>query len=58
MIDHEKLPPIFNARLYRDIQDAINEYDVLNLKLPVSAERRLLTVIEQMRKEYANNDKA
>lgn len=83
-----KLPHIFTAKLYREIQDAITEYDgyktyivraleyygedayknpdayteveydVLNLKLPLSAERRLLAVIEQMRKEYVSNDKA
>lgn len=83
-----QLPHIFSAKLYRDIQDAISEYDgykayivrvlefygedayknpdayreveydVLNLKLPVSAERRILAVIEQMRKEYTIDDKA
>ena len=91
MIDHDdlkifaKLPHIFSAKLYREIQDAINEYngyksyivselerygedayndaytevkyDVLNLKLPEPTERRILAVIEQMRKEYTN-DKA
>jgi len=40
--------------------DAYTEvkYDVLNLKLPDEPERRLLAIIEQMKKEYANNDKA
>ena len=82
-----KLPHIFSAKLYREIQDTIQtyegyksyivselerygedayknpdaytevKYDVLNLKLPDETERRILAVIEQMRKEYAN-DKA
>lgn len=42
-----------NPDAYREV-----EYDVLNLKLPDEPERRLLAIIEQMRKEYANNDKA
>jgi len=83
-----KLPHIFTARLYREIQETIQtydgykayivselerygedayknpdaytevQYDVLNLKLPDEPERRLLAIIEQMKKEYVSNDKA
>lgn len=79
-----KLPHIFNARLYSDILQAINEYDsfktyvirrleyygenayknpdayreveydILNEKLPASTEKRLLAVIEKLKKEYAS----